>query len=128
MFKKGTSGNPAGRPRKTTTLAAFKSSLSIAIPDILDALIESAKAGDTGAAKILMDRIYPTLKPQSVPVSVPVAATLADQGNEIIRSTMTGTLTPDTCYQLLSSLASQTKIVEVDELIKRIERLENGNH
>ena len=126
-YQKGQSGNPRGRPRKTTTLAAFRSSVANAVPEIIKTLIELAKAGDVAAAKLLLDRAMPALKPQTVPVNIPIAGSLADQGNEIIKATMTGTIPPDIGSLLLAALASQAKIVEIDDLIRRIDILESKN-
>jgi hypothetical protein len=78
------------------------------------------------ACKMLLDRITPTLKPQALPIFLPATSTLAEQGSEIIKATMTGQIPPDIGSQLITALANQAKIVEIDELSKRIEALENG--
>jgi len=94
------------------------------MPEILAQLVEQAKAGDVAAAKVLLDRVCPPLKPQALPVSLPVNGSLAEQGGEIIRATLAGQIPPDIGSQLITALAAQSKIIEVDELTKRIEALE----
>ena len=129
-FKKGQSGNPTGRPKGKTPATLFRSSIANAMPEIIAALVESAKAGDVAAAKVLLERVCPALKLQAMPVSIPLAGSLAQQGDEIIRATMTGSIPPDIGAQLITALANQAKIVEIDELVKRLDILEvkiNGN-
>jgi hypothetical protein len=92
--------------------------------DIIKTLVELAKDGDVQAAKVL-DRICPALKPQALPIALPVNGSFSEQGSEIIRATMAGQIPPDIGSQLITALANQSKIVEIDELTKRIEILEN---
>jgi hypothetical protein len=126
-FKQGVSGNPKGRPANKTPATLIRKSIVDDIPDIIAKLVELAKEGDVQAAKVLLDRVCPALKPQAVPISLPVSDSLAEQGNEIIRATMQGQIPPDIGSHLISALANQAKIIEVDELTKRIEALEVNN-
>lgn len=125
-FKKGTSGNPSGRLAGQTPGAKLRKAIELKADDILQAVINAAVSGDMQACKMLLDRITPTLKPQALPIFLPVKSTLAEQGGEIIEATMTGQIPPDIGSQLITALANQSKIVEIDELTKRIEILENG--
>jgi hypothetical protein len=126
-FKKGTSGNPTGRSAANVTAAKLRKSIADDMPDILNKLIELAKGGDIQAIKLVLERVCPALKQQAVPISLPFIESLAGQGNEIIRATMSGQIPPDIGSQLISALANQAKIIEVDELTKRIEALEQTN-
>ncbi len=67
LFKKGQSGNPKGRPMGSKTAGRVRELLSDprTLEPILKSLIESATQGDTAAQKLILDRICPTLKPQS---------------------------------------------------------------
>jgi len=125
-FKPGESGNPNGRPKDKTPATLLRKSIADDMPTIIKTLVGLAKGGDVQAAKVLLDRVCPTLKPQAMPISLPVNGTLAEQGNEIIRATMSGQIPPDIGSQLINALANQAKIVEIDELTRRIEVLENG--
>jgi hypothetical protein len=125
-FEKGQSGNPKGRTPAHITATKVRKSLADDLPDILNKLIELAKGGDTTAIKLILDRVCPALKPQAVPISLPVCDSLAGQGQEVIRATMTGKIPPDIGSQLITALANQAKIIEVDELTKRIEALEQS--
>lgn len=123
-FKKGTSGNPQGRPVGKTPGAQLRKSIELRADDILQAVIESAIGGDMTACKILLDRITPTLKPQAMPISLPVNGTLAEQGGEIIKATMSGQIPPDIGSQLITALANQGKLIELQELTERLQRIE----
>jgi hypothetical protein len=56
-----------------------------------------------------------------------VCGSLAEQGNEIIKATMSGKIPPDIGSQLITALANQAKVIEIDELTKRIEALEQSS-
>ena len=122
-FEKGKSGNAKGRP-KSMTATLLRQAINDDMPDILNKLIELAKGGDVQAIKLVLERVCPALKPQAVPINLPLVESLAGQGNEIIRATMSGQIPPDIGSQLITALANQAKIIEVDELTKRIEALE----
>lgn len=124
-FKKGVSGNPSGRPAGKTPGAKIRKAIEAQADSILKSVIDAAVSGDIQACKILLDRITPTLKPQAQPISVPSNDTLTGQGSEIIKGVMGGSIPPDIGSQLLTALAAQSKIIEIDELTKRIEALEN---
>jgi len=123
-FKKGMSGNPAGRPAGKTPGAQLRKAIELRADDILQSVIDAAVNGDMQACKILLDRITPTLKPQALPISLPANETLAGQGEEVIKATVTGEIPPDIGSMLITALANQGKLVEIQELTKRIEQLE----
>ncbi|MCX7092677.1 MAG: DUF5681 domain-containing protein [Methylobacter sp.] len=125
-FKPGQSGNPKGRPKDKTPATLLRKSIADAMPDIILTLIDSAKAGDVAAAKVLLERVCPALKPQAMPIALPVNGTLAEQGSEVIRATMAGQIPPDIGSQLITALSNQGKLVEMNELTQRLEALENA--
>ncbi len=123
-FQPGVSGNPKGKPKDKTPATLLRKAIVEDMPEIILALIKQAKAGDTTAAKILLDRCCPPLKPQAMAITLPVNGSLAEKGNEIIRATLSGHIPPDIGSQLITALAHQSKIIEIDELTQRIEILE----
>jgi hypothetical protein len=125
-FKPGQSGNPKGRPKNKTPATLFRKAIVEDMPEIITALVDLAKGGDVAAAKILIDRVCPALKPQAMPVNLLVNGSLAEQGGEIIKATMAGQIPPDIGSQLITALAAQSKIIEIDELTRRIEALEQS--
>jgi hypothetical protein len=125
-FKKGQSGNPAGRKPGTTAGSKIRQAIEESREDIIKAVIEAAKNGDMTACKMLLDRICPPLKAQVEPVSFTIAAndSLAGIGQVIIDSISRGEIAPDTGSQLITALSAQARIIETAELIERIEKLE----
>ena len=123
-FKAGISGNPKGRPKDKTPATLLRKSIVDDMPEIILKLVEQAKNGDTAAAKILLDRCCPILKPQAMAINLPVNGSLAEQGGEIIRATLSGNIPPDIGAQIITALANQGKLIELQELTERIEILE----
>lgn len=123
-FKPGQSGNPKGRPKNKTPATLLRKSIAEDMPEIIQTLVNLAKGGDVQAAKVLLDRVCPPLKPQALAINLPISGNLAEQGGEIIKATMAGHIPPDIGSQLIAALANQAKIIEIDELIKRVEALE----
>jgi hypothetical protein len=123
-FKAGISGNPKGRPKDKTPATLLRKSIIDDMPEIILKLVEQAKNGDTAAAKILLDRCVPSLKPQAMVINLPVNGSLAEQGGEIIRATLSGHIPPDTGSQLITALSNQGKLIELQELTQRLDRIE----
>jgi len=123
-FEKGQSGNPAGRKPLSITATKVRKDLAENLPDILAKLVELAKDGDTAAIKLILDRVCPAIKPQALPVNLPIVESLAGQGQEVINATMSGKIPPDIGSQLITALSNQGKLVELQELADRLERIE----
>jgi Family of unknown function (DUF5681) len=128
-FAKGQSGNEAGRPKGTTAATKIRKDIEKAMPGILATVIKSAENGDIQAAKLLIDKLCPNLRPVALPISLPmpVNGVLSEMGEEIIKATMNGGISPDIGSMLITALANQAKIIEISDLTKRIELLESSN-
>lgn len=125
-FQKGQSGNPTGRPRGIPSPATkLRKAIEQDIPDIIAALVNAAKQGDTTAARILLDRVVPPLRPQGMPVTVPIGESLSETGRAILDGAGTGQIPPEQASALLAGLGMLARVVETDELIERIEALES---
>ena len=123
-FKKGVSGNSKGREPGKTASAKLRKAIETETNDIIMVLVKQAKDGDTQAAKILLDRTVPSLKPQALPINIPVGETLPDTGSNIVDATMTGSIPPDIGSQLIRALTDQSKLFELEEISQRLARLE----
>ena len=123
-FKPGQSGNPKGRPKNKTPATILRKSIIDDMPEIIKTLVALAKGGDVAAAKILLDRCVPALKPQAMPICLPVNGSLAEQGKEIVKATMAGKIPPDIGSQLITALSNQGKLIELQELTERLSRIE----
>jgi hypothetical protein len=69
VWKKGESGNLGGRPPGTGEVARLRAALAEHVPDIIASLVAAAKAGDTSAAKLVLERVVPALKSEELPVT-----------------------------------------------------------
>lgn len=123
-FKPGQSGNPNGRPKDKTPATLIRKSIADDLPDIIKALIAKTKEGDVPAAKVLLDRVCPALKPQALPLSIVVNGGLVEQGGEVIRATLAGEIPPDIGSQLITALSNQGKLIDLEELADRLKRIE----
>ena len=125
-WKAGESGNPKGRTPGTGEVAKLRDSIAKHLPAIITQLVTKAKAGDAQAARLLLERVLPPMKPieQAVALSLPDGEGITGQGRAIVQAVADGTLAPGQGAQLLAGLGSLARIVEIDELEKRIALLE----
>jgi hypothetical protein len=126
-WKKGESGNPRGRPKGSGEIGKLRAAIGRALPDILAALIEKAQAGDVQAARLLLERALPPVKPVELPEAVPLQGeTLTERGQSVLRLLAAGELGPGQAAALLAAIAQLGRVVEIDELTRRVEALERG--
>jgi hypothetical protein len=123
-FKKGESGNPAGRPIGLVAATNARKNIEEALPNILATVIKAAKGGDLQAAKILLDKVCPNVRPQALTVSIPTDGTLVEQGGAIIRATLAGLIPPDIGAQLITALSNQGKLIDLEEVSNRLANIE----
>ena len=122
-FEKGQSGNPKGRPKGTKNRFGPEL-LEKNQTKLLRKLVDKALAGDTTSLQVCIDRLLPKLKPIDRSIEVRLCRTLSDQGREVLEAACMGLITPDEAYRMLASLLTQANLIETDELIHRVEALE----
>ena len=124
-WKAGESGNPAGRKPGTGAVAKIRASMAEHVPALVAVLLERAMAGDLGAARLLLERTIAPLKAaeQAAPVALP-GGSLAEQGRAVVAAVASGELAPGQGAALLASIGTLAKLIEVDELARRIDALE----
>ena len=129
-WRPGTSGNPAGRPPGTGAVAKLRAAIEQEIPEILQSLVAAAKSGDTQAARILVERVIPAVKPQEQPqaLALPTAGNLTEQGRAVLQAVADGTLAPGQGSQMVGAIASLARVTEIDELAARVAALEGKSH
>lgn len=127
-WQKGTSGNPAGRKPGTGQIGKLRESIAKEVPAVLDALVAKAREGDVGAARLLLERAIPALKPVEQPIVVPMpGSTLAEHGRTTLNAVAGGELAPGQGAALLSAIGNLARLVDVEELARRIEEVERRN-
>lgn len=84
-WKPGESGNPKGRPPGAGEVAKLRASIAGHVPEIIGQLVEAAKGGDVQAARLLLERVLPPMKPTelAVPLALPDGS-LTDQGRAVL--------------------------------------------
>jgi hypothetical protein len=127
-FQPGQSGNPDGRPPgirdKRTAMRAL---LEPHAEALVAKAVERALAGDSTALRICIDRLIPAAKAKDDPVSLPtLTGSLADQGRIVIEALAQEHLSPEDAATILQALATQTRIVEADEIEARLTALEEA--
>ena len=127
-WKPGESGNPSGRKPGSGEVAKLRALIGNAVPEIVNRLVTQAKEGDAGAARLLLERVLPALKPvdESVVMTMPDGS-LTEQGRAVVTAMAQGALTPTQGAVLLGAIGTLGKLTETDELLRRIEALENTN-
>ena len=125
-WKAGESGNPNGRPPGVGEVTRLRESIAAHLPAIITQLVTKAKEGDAQAARLLLERVLPALKPieQAVALSLPQGEGITGQGRAIVQAVAEGALAPGQGAQLLAGLGSLARIVEIDELDARLTKLE----
>ena len=124
-WQPGRSGNPAGRKPGTGKVGKLREAIAADLPEIIRNLVQQAKGGDTAAARLLIERVLPALKPIELPAPVALGgASLTEQGQAVITAAGAGDLTPGQAAQLLAGLGSLAKLIETDELAARVAALE----
>lgn len=113
-YQKGQSGNPAGKPPGANKTQKVRAKLMSAVPDILTALVEQAKTGDATAARLILERTLPALRPVDAPavLALPPDATIPEQARAIIAATLTGKLPANQAATLLTALAGVAQLAE----------------
>lgn len=121
-YHKGQSGNPAGKPKGANKTQKLRAHLLNAAPAILGAMVEQAKAGDIQAARIILERCLPALKPEARPPAAPVPT----EPDAILAAVAQGQMTPDQGELLMNVLLMQGKIQEATEIMARLEAVERA--
>lgn len=127
-FEPGQSGNPSGRPRGIRDKRIEMRDLLVPhAPDLVAKAVEMAKAGDAAALRICLDRLIPPANAKDDPVSLPsMEGSMADSSRIVIKALADGDLTPEEAGIILQALASQARIIEADEIEKRLTALEQA--
>jgi hypothetical protein len=129
QFKKGESGNPAGRPvgARHKTLVALESLFDNEGEALSRKAIELALAGDMTAVRVCLDRVLPPRKDRPISFHLPKLEKPADAMaavSAIAEGVATGALTPGEAGELSKLVDVFTRTAEAVEFEARIAALE----
>jgi hypothetical protein len=128
-FVPGASGNPRGKPQGTRNraIAALETLMGNSAEDVALAVIKAAEAGDTAAARLVLERVMPARKDSPIAIELPAvdgAAGLVEAGQAILAAVAAGEITPNEADALMSLIERQRRIVETADLEARLAALE----
>ena len=126
-FKPGESGNPHGRPRLDQTQCAIRAQIKAAAPAVVDSLIAAALEGDVGASKLLLERVVPTLRPLDTPIQLDLAGSPFAAAQKVLAAVGEGLVTPDQSAKLMAGIGHLSHVIEVEEVLRRLEALEEAH-
>lgn len=128
-FRPGQSGNPSGKPPGTRNraLVLLDRLGEDAAADVVAKVIELARAGDTMAARAVLDRVWPARRGRPVTLDIPAVTTpegVAEALAAVVAAMGAGTITPDEAAAVSAVIEGQRRAIETVELERRIAALE----
>ena len=125
-FTPGRSGNPRGRPKGSGSSAQLRMAISKEAPDIIAAVARRARSGDTSAARLLLDKVLPSVKAQADAIELAGldVGGVATRAESLLSAVAKGQLCPELAPRLISALVDVARLTEVEELEARLVAIE----
>lgn len=113
---------PKGSLNKRTLVSEFVERE----PELQKRVVELALEGDPTSLKIIADRLWPRIRPQSMAVKVDAdkADSLAELGDKVLSAAMSGKISTDQARDLLAAITDQARVAELTEIEQRLAALE----
>jgi hypothetical protein len=128
-FRKGRSGNPAGKPKGARHRAT--TAIQLLLEGEAEALtrkcIDLAKAGDVPALRLCMERLAPAMKSRAVQLPMPPIDTADDvlkAQAATIGAMAAGKITPDEAATIAGVLEIKRKAIETADIERRLTAVE----
>lgn len=125
-WKPGQSGNPRGRRPGSGAVQELRREIEQLIPKIIQRMAQEALDGDVGAARLLLERAIPPLRPVDMQQAFNCPeGTLADQGRAIIAQGASGELSVAHVARLVGTISSLSQLIAAEDFEKRLAALES---
>lgn len=128
-WKKGTSGNPRGRPkgsRNKATLLAI-AAMEGELNDVVRVVINAAKKGDMAAARLVVDKLIPPSRERPVIIALPSISGIKDctaVQAMVFDAVASGQLLPEEGRALSALAENHRRSVETADLSERLSDIE----
>ena len=125
-WSSGQSGNPAGRPKgsKDRRTLLFQELLPYS-DQLISKAVALALQGDPSMIKLCLDKLIGNARSVDRPVELKnFSGDLAAQGQVVLDALGKGRITPSEGSAILGALATQARLVELEELVQRLDALE----
>lgn len=119
-----TGGRSRGTPNKTTR--AFREAVSLVFDELGGTrhLLAFAKKNP-----VEFYRLAARLVPPGSPINIgPLTGSIVDQGRVVISKMTEGTISPEQAQSVMAALVAQARVVESEDLDRRIKALEERQH
>ena len=96
--------------------------------ELIQRVVGMAKEGDMAALKLCLDRLCAPLRPTDRLIAIDgmvEAKELSEKGDLVLQSAASGDITPAEAQSLMSAISGQARIIETDELERRLSVLES---
>ena len=127
---KGGTREGAGCKKGSGQAAHYRAMLEPYAEELIQRVVGMAKDGDMAALKLCLDRLFAPLRPTDRLITIEGMADakeLSGKGELILVNEAKGEITPSEAQHLMTAISSQARIIEVDELERRVAELEQGN-
>ena len=117
----------AGRKKGSGQAAHYRAMLEPYAEELIQRVVDMAKDGDMPALKLCLDRLCAPLRPTDRLITIEGMADatgLSDKGELILANVANGEISPSEAQHMMTAISSQARIIEVDELERRVAELE----
>lgn len=120
------SPNPAGRPKGVSKQTKLMNRLRDEAGEVLDAVLEKAKAGDPASAGLVLSRILPVLRSQAEKVAFDFDPELpiGKQVEQVLAAVAAGEVAPDVGQMIVAMVTNLANVRATEDLEARIIQLE----
>lgn len=126
-FGAGNPGKPRGTKHRATRLATQL--FEDGIEDVVSVVLEAAKGGDLTAARIVLDKLIPSVKERAVELpDLPDTSTaqgIAEAQRCVLGAVSNGSLTPSEANTVSNIIEARRRALETQDLEVRLAALEN---